>query len=98
LSKIVSIHLSATLDAALRRGKRGVAKSGGASGEFHELIDSYGLTPKPLFADNPDAAAEGIWHTEIPDQEAAEVVEKLLRTPGVTGAYIKPAEDLPSPP
>ena len=98
MSKIVSIHLSPTLDAELRKGKRGVRRAKGASDDFHKLLARYRLQPQPLFAENASPEAEGIWHAAIPDHEAAEIVEKLSGTPGVKGAYIKPAEELPGAP
>ncbi len=98
MSKIVSIHLSPTLDADLRRGKKEVGQSTGASRDFRKLLTTCGLKPEPLFSDNREPTLERIWHVACPDHEAAEIVEKLLRIPGVEGAYVKPPEEPPSPP
>lgn len=98
MSTVVSIHLSKTLDADLREGKKAVHQSTGTSRDFHKLLATYGLKLKPLFPDNRDPKAERIWHAAIADDKAAEIVEKLSGTPGVKGAYIKPAEELPGPP
>lgn len=98
LSKLVSIHLSPALDAQLRGGKRTVGQSKQGSRAFHKLLATYELKPEPLFPDNRDPEVESIWHAAIPDHEAAEIVEKLLATPGVKAAYIKAAEEPPGPP
>lgn len=98
MKTIISLHLSATLDADLRRGKTEVDPPTGAAGDFRRLLTTYGLKPEPLFSGNREAALECIWHVASPHDEAAEIIEKLLRVPGVEGAYIKPPEGLPSSP
>ncbi len=97
MSTTVSIHLSATLDAELRKGAKVSPPPNGAFRGFHRLLATHALKPAPLFPSH-EASTEFIWHAECPDHQAAEVVDKLLATPGVEAAYAKPAEGLPGPP
>ncbi len=98
MSTMITIHLSETLDADLRRGKKETGEPTGAAQDFRHLLTRYRLKPIPLFSDTGERPLERIWHAACPDLKAAEVVEKLLHTPGVEGAYIKPSEGLPGPP
>ena len=97
MSTTVSIHLSATLDAELRKGAKNPSHLKGKFQGFHQLLATHALKPTPLFPSH-DASAEFIWHVECPNHQAAEVVDMLLATPGVEAAYAKPAEGLPGPP
>ena len=98
MSTMIVIHLSETLDANLRRGRKEAGESRGAARDFRSLLTSHGLHPRPLFPDTGARPLERIWHAACPDLKAGEVVEKLLHTPRVEGAYIKPSEGLPGPP
>ena len=94
---IVTLHLSAALDAELRSASPPDHPTE-SSRAFRGIMSAYGLKPKPMFPANFDAAPARIWHLECPNNKAGEIVETLLRTQGVEGAYTKPPDDLPSPP
>jgi hypothetical protein len=53
--------------------------------------------PEPLFPDYSEGSAERIWHGVSFDERAKNLVENLLATWGVEGAYVKP-ETLADPP
>ena len=92
---IVTIHLSALLDAELRGEKKTAGKP---SRGLRELLSSYGLKPTPLFPADQGPGNARIWHLECPADKAAALVGKLLHTRGVEAAYTKPQDDLPGPP
>lgn len=95
---IVTVHLSATLDAEFRGQKKTAGSSAETSRPIRELLAAHGLKLKPLFSDSAALAGGHVWHLECPDARAPEIVEKLLRTTGVEGAYVKPPDELPGPP
>jgi hypothetical protein len=95
LSTSISIHLTAELDAELRKVKTRAEKPSAAAARLRELLKTYTLELRPLFPNQTDLTSPGIWHVACPEEEAAEVIRKLLSTPGVEGAYTKPAEGLP---
>ena len=94
---IVTLHLSAVLDAELRSASA-PDNAQAPSRALRDVVSAYGLTLKPMFPFSRDLAPARIWHLECPNNKAGEIVETLLRTQGVEGAYTKPPDDLPSLP
>ena len=94
---IVTLHLSAVLDAELRSASP-PDNAQAPSRALRDVVSAYGLTLKPMFPIGRDLAPARIWHLECLDKKAGEIVETLLRTQGVEGAYTKPPDDLPSLP
>lgn len=95
---MITINLSAALDAELRSGKQQIGDGANASREFHALLTTHGLQPVPLFPDARVAGFAPIWHLAVSDQEAPAVAARLARMAGVDAAYSKPRDELPSPP
>lgn len=95
---MITINLSAALDAELRSAKQQIGDGANASREFHALLTTHGLKPVPLFPDARVAGFAPIWHLTVSEQEAQVVIARLTRTPGVDAAYGKPQDELPSPP
>ncbi len=96
---IITINLSPTLDAELRRPRSPSAAAGGSAfHEFHELIAEQRLRPLPLFPDVHVIGFAPIWHVSVPEHEAATIVARLAQTSGVEAAYSKPNDELASPP
>ena len=95
---MITINLSAALDAELRSGKKQIGDGTDASREFHALLTTHGLKPVPLFPDPQVPGFAPIWHVTTPDQNAVALIEKLSRSRGVEAAYSKPSDELPGAP
>ena len=95
---MITINLSAALDAELRSAKQQIGDGANASREFHALLIAHGLKPVPLFPDARVAGFAPIWHLSVPDQDAQALAARLASTPGVEASYSKPQDELPSPP
>jgi len=92
---LVTLHLSASLDAELRGNFTGEGRSGKSNSPFSALLTSHALEPSPLFPEAINGTYSSIWHVQVPDKDAKSIVEQFLRIPGMEAAYTKPAESAP---
>jgi hypothetical protein len=90
MTRVISLHLAAALDAALRAAKEEKSEPTGVPQELRKVLTLYGLEPTPLFSDCGKAGTDCIWHMRCPAAKADTIVSELLLIPGVEGAYIKP--------
>jgi hypothetical protein len=95
---MITINLTATLDTELRSGKKDAGNTADPLREFQQLLTTHGLNPVPLFPDPRVPGFARIWHVSYPDRDAAALLVKLSRAPGVEAAYGKPEDDIPNPP
>jgi hypothetical protein len=93
---VITVHLSAALDADLRKMNSASGKFTDTSRAFRQLLATHALKPEPLFASHQQPTHAGIWHVVVPDNDTGTIVKQLLNTPGVEAAYTKPADDLPT--
>ena len=89
--RMVTIHLSAVLDAELR------SQSTKSSRELRQVFAKYKVHPKPLLPETRDSGAENIWQTSCDAASAPALVDALLHVSGVEGAYPNPEAGLPAP-
>jgi hypothetical protein len=60
------------------------------------IVTSWGLEMQPLHPESDDAELRCYYTIEVADpQLARDLVDRLVESPAVGGAYIKPAEALP---
>ena len=94
----ISIHLSP--EDPRRGGRKGsaspgrTAKASSLPAALHAIAKKHGLDMTPLFPGTESLT----WQTEAPAKDAEGIVDELLKTPGIDGAYIKPAESPPRAP
>ena len=94
----ISIHLSP--EAPQRAGSKGAASAGSRAkasplpAALNAIAKKHGLDMLPLFPGTESLT----WQTEAPAKDAEGIVDELLKTPGIDGAYIKPAESPPRAP
>lgn len=67
------------------------------SQDLFETTNKLGIVLEPMHPGIDEPLMMVYFVAEAPDSTAADqVVEHLLQTPGVEGAYVKPADELPS--
>jgi hypothetical protein len=64
--------------------------------ELGRLANQLGIILEPLHPQSPDQALMRFFSAEVPDAGTAQrVITRLLRSPHVTAAYLKPADAPP---
>lgn len=64
--------------------------------ELGRLANRLGVILQPLHPQSPDRALMTFFSAEVPDAGTAQrVISRLLRSPHVTAAYLKPADAPP---
>lgn len=81
----IVMQLSTTLDDALRA----------PAAPLPAALRAARSQAVPLFDERPAADDQRVWYLEVPEAAAADTVTRLLATPGVASAYLKP-DDAPA--
>ena len=64
--------------------------------ELGRLANRLGITLEPLHPQSPDQALMAFFSAEVPDADTAQrVIDRLLESPHVTAAYLKPPDAPP---
>ncbi|WP_158860089.1 hypothetical protein [Lunatibacter salilacus] len=61
-----------------------------------KMIESFGLTLESMHKNTDDPNLQRYFIVEVPDRETAQqVIDRLLQSEAIEGAYIKPPDELP---
>jgi hypothetical protein len=70
-----------------------------ARSDFGLLTAELGIEPKPLHPEQEDPVLACFFSVDAPDHAAADrLVARLLATPGIEAAYLKPLDETPADP